>query len=219
MSCIQNWLDPDWVKSRCKGRTPEQSQCIRYLALRNANLGCLKNLILKKLVPLLSDEQYDKHMYDLSRVEARALSKLGITKEQVQEIQPVCFQGYDFYNSSLTTERKEEWVADAYQVSLIFFSDSQLFFYQYNFSSVNNEEKEYTEEFFYKDIIAFSSNTERVEVDTFTPQGQSKKEMVSQESFKIKTAAGSFGCTLKKNDLYAERRIKEMRELLRTKKG
>ena len=220
MSCIQSYIDPEWVQALYKNRTPEQQESIRYLALRGTKaLGCLKNLLLSHFAPLLTDNEYDKRMYDLSRVKERALSKLGISIEQVMEIEPVCFQGYNLKDSRLSTEREDMWVGSSYQVTWLFFSESQVYFYQYNFSSIDNEEREYTEEYFYKDVLAFSSNTERTEVNGCTPQGQPRKEIVSQESFQLKTAAGNMECSLKKNDPVAERRIKEMRELLRQKKA
>lgn len=219
MSCIQNYVDPAWVKVLYKKRTPEQTQCIRYLALHGISLGCLDNWLLRAFCPILGDAEYDKHMYDLSRVKERALSKLGITIEQVMEIEPVCFQGYNIKESLLSTKRDDMWVGSSYQVTWLFFSDRQVFFYQYNFSSIDNEEREFTEEYFYKDIIGFSTNTERTEANGYTPKGQPVKEIISQESFQLKTAAGNMDCSLKKNDPTAERRIKEMRELLRQKKS
>lgn len=216
MSCIQNYVDPDWVKALYKGRTPQQTQAIRYLAMRNLKLGCLKNLLLKQC-PLLTDSEYDKMMYDMSRVKDRALRKLGITIESVMEIEPVCFQNYNIGSSVLATGRGDMWVGSAYQVTWLFFSDRQVFYYQYNFSSTDNDENEITEEYFYKDIIGFSTSTERTEAHGFTPQGQPQTEIISQLTFQMKTAAGSMECSLRKNDATAERSIKNMRELLRLK--
>ena len=203
MNCIQSYIDPEWVK----------------LLYKNHTLGCLKKLLLLRFAPLLSDNEYDKRMYDLSRVKERALSKLGLSIEQVMEIEPVCFMGYNLKDSLLATEREDIWVGSSYQVSWLFFSERQVFFYQYDFSSIDNEEREFTEEYFYKDIISFSTNIERTEVHGFTPQGNPKTEIVSQESFQLKTAAGNMDCSLRKNDPIAEKRIKEMRELLRKKKA
>ena len=220
MGCIQSYVDPEWVRHLYKNRTQSQVQSIRYLALRDLfGIGCLKKLILNLFAPIISDSEYDKRMYDLSRVKERALSKLGISIEQVMEITPVCFEGYNLKDSRLATKREDIWVGSTYQVSWLFFSERQVYFYQYTFSSIDDEEREFTEEYFYKDIIGFSTASERVEVHGLTPKGKPKIDIVSQESFQLKTAAGNMDCSLKRNDPVAEKRIKEMRDLLRRKKS
>lgn len=217
MSLIQNFVDPDWVQALYKGKSPEHTEAIRYLAMRNLDLGCLRSSFLKSY-PLLTDNEYDKMMYDLSRVKDRALRKLGISIESVLEIDPVCFQGYDIGSSILSTNRGDIWVGSSYQVTWLFFSDRQVFYYQYNFSSIDNDENEMTEEYFYKDIIGFSTSTVRTEAHGYSPQGQPQTEIISQLTFQMKTAAGALECSLRKNDITAERSIKNMREVLRLKK-
>jgi hypothetical protein len=51
---------------------------------------------MKKIAPIMSDEEYDKHVYNLSEIKDRAFKKLGISLEEVMEIAPVCLKVYNY---------------------------------------------------------------------------------------------------------------------------
>ena len=76
------------IKRLCKGRTTEQQQVIKYFL---GGGGCLSSG--------LSDEQYESMVMAKARsmdFKKKALDKIGLDESQVNEIEPVHFEGYWF---------------------------------------------------------------------------------------------------------------------------
>lgn len=205
------------MKRRLKGRTPDQQKVIKYFYGAG---GCLSKG--------LTDEEYDamlKAKLNSMNIKAKALNKIGLDESQVNEIEPVHFEGYlfDDKNAFALLGKDRTWRSSAYQVSWIFFSDTQVYVYQYTFNMDEDGKKETTEEYFYKDITNFSTASDSVEkevVDKVSCTGKTTyiRKNVDSNRFALVVPGDKFYCSMEQND-YTERAIQGMKAKLREKKS
>jgi hypothetical protein len=203
--------DSTEVKARYKGRPESQKQVIRYFM----NDGCLQ----KKM----SDVQYDamvQTQIDGINAKGRALQKIGLDESELQEIEPVHFEGYVFGKKAYAKRGVDgKWRSSAYQQSWLFFSATQVYLWQYTFNMDEDGKKEVTEEYFYKDITNFSTSSDTEETPYWDPK--LKKNMlqnVDSNRFRLVVPGDSFYCAMDQND-YTERAIQGMKAKLREKKN
>ena len=157
-------------------------------------------------------------------IKEKALNKIGLDESEVNEIEPVHFEGY-YYDENKTYAKwgkDRKWRSSAYQVSWIFFSDTQVYVYQYTFHMDENGKKESTEEYFYRDITNFSTSTDTVEklvLDKVSCNGTATyvHKDVSTSRFALVVPGDKFYCSMNQND-YTERAIQGMKAKLREKK-
>lgn len=171
----KTYNDSEWVKNRIEGRNDDQKAVIRYFCNEPA---CLR----KKPI---SDSEYDEMVqYVLNRFNFRqkALDKIGLDEDQLKEIDPVHFEGYQFDKNSLSKQGDDnKWRSSKYQVSWLFFSTTQVFLYQYTFNMDEDGKKEATEEYFYKDITNFSTSSDTVETSVYN-KDTNRNELVNVDS-------------------------------------
>ncbi len=196
------------VEELMQNKTDEQKTIIRYLCdyPDDGCCGC-------GATPLLTDSQYiDKVQGKFTALGVRdaGLSKLGLDKDQVNEIPPVVFQGFAFDDALAKRTANGGWVSSKYQVSWLFFSSDQVYLYEYTFDMSDGSIKEHTEEFFYKDITSFSTNYEKEQALRY-----GKKEDISTNKFQLVVPGTKFSVAMgeDKNDA-----IQAMRQKLREKK-
>lgn len=202
--------DPAWVKELCKGKTDEQKKVIRYFVRE----GCLANT--------MKDADYDAMVRQKATsfdFKQKALDKHGIDIDQVQEIEPVNFEGYVFDNKSFAKKGDDgSWRSSKYQITWIFFSDAQVYFYQYTFNMDEATKRESTDEYFYKDIVNFSSASSTEEVTEYSKSGEKKLTSVDANIFQLVVPGDKIACALKLNN-ETENVIKGMKNKLREKKS
>lgn len=208
------WIrDPKEVRERCKNRSEEQKKAIRYFMRE----GCLA-------FGLLKDEEYDALVMNLIKsmnFKQKALNKIGLDESELQEIDPVNFEGFYFDDGTKTFSKlgkDKKWRSSAYQISWLFFSSTQVYLYQYTFNTDEDGKQELTEEYFYKDITNFQTSTDTIETPTWDPK-KDKKILVNVDSnrFTLSVPGDKFKCSMQQND-YTERAIQAMKAKLREKK-
>lgn len=142
-----------------------------------------------------------------------AMNELGLDIEECQEIEPVILEFKDYetdYFSSFVYKPDDDMPSN-YRFMVLFFSENQMYYYDYIFSLLNDESYVNTGEYFYKDIVAFNTQNKREE---FTYNGQ--KYSKQYQIFSLKTIGGeAFATYINRED---ERSIQGMRQLLREKK-
>lgn len=211
------WLrDPKVVRDRCKNRTEEQKKVIRYF-MRD---GCLA-------FGLLKDEEYDDLVAKKAKsmdFKQKALNKIGLDESELQEIEPVTFEGFyiDPKNPTKTFfkwGKDKKWRSSAYQISWLFFSSSQVYLYQYTLNLDEDGKKELTEEYFYKDITNFQTISDTVETSVWDKKKDKfVLENVDKNHFAITVPGDKFLCSMEQND-YTERAVQAMKAKLREKKN
>ena len=199
--------DPANVRAVYKGKDHGQKEVIRYFLVD----GCLR----KKM----SDAEYDafvrKRVPDLKQ---RGMDKIGLDEDQLKEIEPVPFEGYLFDEDSYAKKGKDNiWRSSKYQVSWLFFSDTQVYLYQKTMSFDEMKVKERTEEYFYKDITNFSTVYKSEEVRFKGKNGKDEFLQVDTTQFRLVVPGDSFLCAMRPND-YTESAVQGMKAKLREKK-
>lgn len=197
-------------KSLLKGKTPEQSKAIKYF---NAT-GCLSG------AP--KDEEYDElvlaRLNDLN-VKQRAMDKIGLDEDELKEIPPVYFHGWEYEGASSKIGKDGRSRASKYSATWLFFSSTQVYMYSIVFDMFSDSKKERTEEYFYKDITNFSTSSESVEVTTFSGcQGNTaNKKTVETSRFALIVPGDKFWCSTT-GVADVDQSISAMKQKLREKK-
>lgn len=206
--------DTPWVREHLKGRNDEQKAVIRYFCNEPA---CLS----KKPI---SDSEYEeiirKHLQSTD-FKQKAFNKIGLDEDQVKEIEPVHFEGY-FFNKNCFAKQGNDGLyrSSAYQISWLFFSDTQVYLYQNTFFLDADDRTEATEEYFYRDITNFSASSDTIEVQLYDKKTGEKcgHLNVNSNRFAVTVPGDKFYCSLEQSD-YTERAIQGMKAKLREKKN
>jgi hypothetical protein len=201
-----------------KGRPPEQQSVIRYFL---ADEGCLS----KKM----TDEAYEdliRNKVTGTNFKQKAMDKIGLDESQVNEIPPVFFEGYLFDEKKGLAKfgKDRKWRSSIYQLSWLFFSNTQVYVYQYTFNLDEDGKKESTEEYFYKDITNFSTSSETIEkpvAEEVGGCGGKKTQLIlkniDEERFALTVPGAKFYCSMTPKD-DTEGIIQAMKAKLREKK-
>ena len=206
------------LNSMLRGRNSEQQAVIKYFM---GGGGCMSKV--------MDDAQYDEMVakkVSALNIKELALNHLGLDEDQVKEVEPVHFENWKFDtpNSLAKLGKDNVWRSTSYQVTWIFFSEEQVYIYQYTLNMNEDGKKEQTEEYFYKDITNFSSSSEAVEKEDVLVktnckgQGIYDRRIIETNIFKIVVPGDKLECSLKKNS-YTDSAIQGMKAKLREKKN
>jgi len=194
--------------------TPEEKELLKnYFAFAG---GCFAKP--------LSDEEY------LAKVEAklkslniyqRAIRKIGLDEEEIQEIPPKEFGNFLFTSDAVSGP--SGIYTSKYQVSWFFFSATQIYFYQYTLDMLSQSAKESCEEYFYKDITSFSTNEDTTEYNYVAMKGCPKKPVNTKgtrtvSSLKVVVPGDKFEIAAKAGE-DLETKVQAMKQKLREKKN
>lgn len=218
-------------KEMTKGMTARQVTCWRYFLFWPEKEGCFSKTY-------LSGEEYlalvEEEVGDLESRKMRALSKLGVDEDQVNEIPPVFFRGFvrleDEKNNPVRLQlarvtAQGERVTPTRELTWIFFGDEQIYVYRSRVDMLNDDIKsERTFEYFYKDVTSFTATSDSArynELQVSKGCGGEKREFVAisvdSETFQISVAGDRFECALTAQD-DNESKISAMKQKLREKK-
>ncbi|HOZ95693.1 MAG TPA: hypothetical protein PLS07_09675 [Niabella sp.] len=197
--------EPAELKRLLVGKTQEQQDVIKYFFGKGGFL-----------TKRISDAEYDNLVANKAGqtdFKQKALNKIGVDESEVREIEPVNFQWYDFDNSTYDKKGADNiWRSSAYEITWMFFSGSQIMVYQYLFHMDKSEVKENTEEYFYKDVVSFSTRTGTVQSKTGNAQ-------INTNVFRINLPGDNFETAIRSSDDSVERVIQGMKAKLREKKS
>ena len=199
------WSSPKerYVRSVSAGKTPDQIKTIRYFV--------------DTMFGKFTDPEYEQYVNSIVLRESSketAMNKLGIDEDQVNEIEPLMMEGYDFNDNTYSKRVGNDWVSSAYQLTWLFFSAEQLYIYTRHFYMDETREDEDTQEYFYKDITAFKTGSKTVDqFDKLT----NARSTVNTETFSIVVPGDTVDVALR-NSHSLNDRIQGMKQLLREKK-
>ena len=160
----------------------------------------------------VSDAEYDKAVQSaLEFLKEQALEKLGVDEDEVSEIEPILFGGYDFSNYTLSKQGKDGiWRTNKYEVVYLFFSQNEVHCYTLEFSTSESKSIESTDVYFYKDVVSVSTCSKSVKIEGYEYE---------HEMFKLVTAGGTVLEVSLKDVENSRNSINAMRQLLREKKA
>lgn len=194
------------VQSVSAGKTEEQRKVIEYFLKQE---GCLsKNM---------TDDEYLALVYrkrDSLNLKQKALSKIGLDEDELQEIQPIMFEGFTYKNAWSKRRANGSWVSSAYQVSWLFFSSTEVYIYQYTMNMDEDKKSESTEEYFYRDVTSFNTRTETENAKDI----HGNKVEIESNKFAIIVPGATLCVALDNTNSNVEASIQGMKQKLREKK-
>lgn len=159
-----------------------------------------------------SDQDIDSAVNaQLGNLQQKALKKLGLDPEEVQEIAPISFHGYDYKGSGVKIKKGKDskYRCSKYEAVVFLFAANDVHCYTYNFSITEDWHRESTDVYFYKDLVSVSTQT-----DSAKYAGNE----FDFDCFRLTTSGGtSVSCNVWNED-DAQRSINAMRQLIFAKK-
>lgn len=155
----------------------------------------------------------------IADVKKRALGKLGLDEDEVKLIDPVAVHGYYYKNIASGVQVKlgkdRVFRSSNYEGVVLFFSEHQLHAYKFQFSLVSPQEsREQTDEYFYKDVVSVSTQSETFKITDVKGNSQ----QVNFEEFKLTTTGGTSITSSIRDEGSVSRVISGARSLIREKK-
>ena len=174
---------------------------------------------------LLSDAKYDEYIksyVDSMNLRRTALSKFDLDESELNELPPVCLSDYYFdEKDSLIAVKKGKDRKDrssAYQVSWLFFSSEQVCIYQYTLNFNTNGEKKTSQQYYWKDIVNFTTLDETKTVYEQNKGQMPKAKTVNIKLFSLVVPGDKLNCAMPSDDSL-DKAILEMKAKLREKKS
>lgn len=157
--------------------------------------------------PKYTDKDYDDVLLkwiNENASRACALHRIGADESQVNEIAPICFQGFESESGFMGRYGLDgKFRTTQYSVTWLFFSDSQIFVFNIFFDLLYHKTKIITYEYFYKDITNFSSIFSSYEYEKLTEikgcmrKGVNKElKKIETQKFSIVVPGDSFSCSV-----------------------
>jgi len=135
-------------------------------------IGCIIWIAKNSSNSVVTDAEYDNAVNDKFKnidIMQTALEKIGLDEDQVKEIPSVYFNGFRIDKNALEKiGRDGKLRTSMYDITVLFFSETQVFMYQQVFDMIKGTKLENTQEYFYKDIVSFSTSTKSSEKDNDT---------------------------------------------------
>lgn len=194
------------IQQASVGKNEEQRKVIEYFLKQE---GCLsKNMTDDEYLALVRRKR------DSLNLKQKALSKIGLDEDELQEIPPIMFEGFTFKNAWSKRRANGNWVSSAYQVSWLFFSATEVYIYQYTMNMDEDKKSESTEEYFYRDVTSFNTRTETENAK----DNHGNKIEVESNKFAIIVPGATLCVALDDSNGDFEAAIQGMRQKLREKK-
>jgi len=176
-------------------------------------IGCIIWIVKNSSDSVVSDAEFDKAVNDKFKsidILQTALDKIGLDEDQVREIPPVFFNGFRIDKKALEKiGRDGKLRTSMYDITALFFSDTQVFMYQQVFDMIKGTKLENTQEYFYKDIVSFSTSTKSSDKD---------QDMKGVSTFLLIVPNDEFYCSMS-NVSDSDGIINAMKQKLRDKKS
>ena len=202
-----------------RGKNADQQANIKFFY--GAKGGCMSS----GMTAQQYEEKVQARLQGLN-TKQMALKKLGIDEEEVQEIEPVSFEGYQFTDRSDNLAARAsttKWVSSDYMISWLFFGEKELFIYQYSFSMISDSKKENTMQYFYQDVTNFAAASETYQKWVSEPKGgcsggnEWRQASTDADEFRIIVPGDKLVCSMTPTDS-TDAAIRGMRNKLREMK-
>lgn len=202
-----------------RGKNSEQQEIIKFFY--GASGGCMSS-------GMTVEEYRKKVQARLNSLDTKsmALRKLGIDEDEVQEIEPVVFEGYVFndkVDNLVARASTNAWVSSEYMITWLFFGEREVFIYQYSISMTSDSKKENTMQYFYQDVTNFTASSETYQKLVAESSGcigapQYMQASASADEFKIVVPGDTLRCSMTPTDS-TDAAIRGMRNKLREMKN
>ncbi len=199
------------------GRSKEQKQVIDYFLGKGGCLGFGK----------LNDKKYDELVSKVVHAidhKSEGLRKIGLDPTQVSKVKAISFEGYNFSDRNIFTKLGKDllWRSSSYQVTWVFFTDEELFLYQWTTNLDEDGKKVRTAEYFYKDIVSIYTETGSEEREVLKRRGLTtniyQRILMDYNQFMIVVPGDKLAISIT-NPEASERSIQGLKALVRERKA
>lgn len=163
-------------------------------------------------VEYLPGSEYDAIVAKMiEKLGSDAREYLGLDASEVDEIEPIAFEGYKFIGASHTRkdEADELWRSDLYEKVIVFFTKNEIHLYKVFLNTLTEKITETTDVLFYDDVVSVSTKNEVEKI------GNNSIEYIS---FNLVSKGGNnVSIALNGND-NRQRSINAMRAMIKEKK-
>jgi F0F1-type ATP synthase assembly protein I len=173
----------------------------------------------------MTDAEYDALVQNkIKDSKAKALSKIGLDEDEVKEIAPADFEGYNREAKYARKRADGSVVRSCYEKTWLFFSNTQVYFWNFKFHLDKDSKKEDTQEYFYKDVTSFSTSSESKKTKIYIPPqscrekiGTTKEEEVNYTMFTLVVPNDKQEVAMENTDAN-NNKVQAMKQKLREKK-
>lgn len=167
-----------------------------------------------------TDEDIDATYQEEADIAIRkGYEKLGLDPDTVLMLDPIVIHGPMVnkirYAPAIRRGRDNKVRSSNYEMIVLFFSELQVYFYHQQFSIIDDESIETTDEYFYDDIVSISIASTST---TYYTGRYRREDHFKHKTFKLVTEGRSVECAIL-NDKMIASEVAQMRDLLREKKG
>ncbi len=198
------------------GRSKEQKKVIDYFL---GTGGCFGG----KLNDKKYDELVSKVVHSIDH-KSEGLRKIGLDPTQVSKVKAISFEGYNFSDRNIFTKLGKDllWRSSSYQVTWVFFTDEELFLYQWTTNLDEDGKSVKTAEYFYKDIVSIYTETGSEEREVLKRRGLRtntyQRILMDYNQFMIVVPGDKLSISVT-NPEASERSIQGLKALVRERKA
>ncbi len=148
-------------KDLFKDRSEAEKKALKFFCGIPTGGGCMSKEYLKgdAYLNLVNEKKGD------TDYKQKALNKLGIDEDMAKEINPVNFEAFRYDYPQLqpfVTFEGGKPYSSMLEITWLFFGEEQVYAYNYSLDTTDATAQEKTQEYFYSDITAFTTQSDSV---------------------------------------------------------
>lgn len=163
-------------------------------------------------VSKISAREYDREVGNMmSQLRTDPREYVGLDSSEVEEIDPISFEGYKFIGASKVRKDNEDglWRSDLYEKATVYFTRNEVHIYKVFLSVLTGKTTETTDVLFYDDIVSVSTKNEVEKIG---------KDSVEYISINLVSKGGNSMSIAIKGNEDRQKSINAMRALIKEKK-
>ena len=162
---------------------------------------------------------YYQRTVEQMRLRQTAMSKIGISEEQLADVEPFFIYGSILSGAQdwFRTDASGVIRADHNEITWLFFSKDQVYLYNIKFRLTTPKKTETTQEFFYTDIVSVTIGSESTSVDSRNCVDGLSSSAIEVEKFKLIVPGDKMSFAFTSNDGVSGS-IQAMKNKIRDKK-
>ncbi len=188
-----------------------------FIAIRLGLVGVLGiiagiGMLNRKKTIYLSGDEYDSLVNQMiEKLGSNAREFLGLDSSEVDEIEPISFEGYKFVGSGqIRKDPKDKiWRSDLYERVTVFFTKNEIHLYKVFLNTLSGKITETTDVLFYDDVVSVSTKNEVEKIGNNT---------IEYISFNLVSKGGNNVSIALNGDDNRQRSINAMRAMIKEKK-
>ena len=160
----------------------------------------------------ISGKDYDREVGNMmAQLSSNPREYVGLDSSEVEEIDPITFEGYKFVGASKARKDSEDglWRSELYEQATIFFTQNEVHIYKVFLNILTGKTTEASDVLFYDDIVSVSTKNEIEKIG---------KDSIEYISINLVSKGGNSMSIAIKGNEDRQKSINAMRSLIKEKK-